>query len=93
MDTNVFKQKQDYENLIKQNKSSTIKEDQNWANNAPTDYSFDVNKKYKDKSGREVYFRNDTQAVKFREILNFLKKRSLKCVLFFKRMIRLYHED
>ncbi|BAO73640.1 hypothetical protein [Ureaplasma parvum] len=74
IDTNVFKQKQDYENLIKQNKSSTIKEDQNWANNAPTDYSFDVNKKYKDKSGREVYFRNDTQAVKFREILNFLKK-------------------
>lgn len=73
INSDVFKQKQEYENLIKQNKSSTIKEDQNWANNAPTEYSFDVNKKYKDKNGKEVYFRNDAQAIKFREILNFLK--------------------
>lgn len=73
LNSDIFKQKEDYENLVKRLRSSTIENEKKWADAAASEYSFDFTKKYKDLNGNEVYFRVDKQAQNMRFIMDFVK--------------------
>lgn len=70
----VFIAKQKYEDLVKAMRKSTIEAEKNWGNQAASEYSFDINKKYKDIDGNEVYFRTDKSAREMRDILNYVNQ-------------------